>query len=82
MIDGKKQMPPELVRALCEYSSNISYQEEAMAYGMTKNGKFRHAYAGLPFVPKNGYYRYRTNPRPDTPEWIIAGSIKVLEVLK
>jgi hypothetical protein len=52
-----------------------NYQEEAMSYGMTNNGKFRHSYAGLPYVPKGGYYKYRTNPNPETPEWIIAGEI-------
>lgn len=79
---GKRdRMPPELVWAVCEYASDVDYQEEAMSYGYTPSGKFRHAWAGLPRVPVNGFYRYRTSPRPDTPVWIISGAIRVLRIL-
>ena len=27
------------------------YQDEAMSYGYTENGKFRHSYGGLPQLP-------------------------------
>lgn len=52
-----------------------------MKEGMTENGKFRHSYAGLKEIPKDGFYRYRTNPDPDTEEWIITGQIKVNRIL-
>jgi len=79
--NGKRIWPKELVWAECEYDNDIDYQEEAMSYGYTKKGKFRHSYAGLPKIPKNGSYKYRTNPNPNTVPWIISGAIKVKRVL-
>lgn len=80
--NGKKTlMPKDFVWAECEISADIDYQEEAMSYGYTKSGKFRHAYAGLPRVPENGYYTYRTNPNPKTAPWFISGKMKVLRIL-
>lgn len=73
--------PENFVWAEVEYEDGIDYQEQAMSYGYTENGKFRHAYAGLPYVPKGGFYRYRTNPNTQTAEWIITGGIRVLRVL-
>ena len=79
---GKKELFPEnFVWAEVEYAKDVDYQEEAMSYGYTENGKFRHAYAGLPKLPENGYYRYRTNPKPDTVPWIITGAMKVNRLL-
>ena len=81
MTGTPKCMPPELVWAECLYGMDRDYQEEAMSYGYTPSGKFRHAFAGLPRVPDGGYYRYRTNPDPRTPTWIITGEICVLRIL-
>ena len=79
---GEKTLfPKEFVWAICEYAADVDYQKEAMSYGFTANGKFNHAYAGLPYVPKNGFYRYRTNPNPETDPWIITGAMKVVRVL-
>lgn len=79
---GKKELFPEnFVWAEVEYAKDVDYQEEAMSYGYTENGKFRHAYAGLPKLPENGYYRYRTNPNPDTVPWVITGAMKVNRLL-
>lgn len=79
---GNKELFPEnFVWAEVEYAKDVDYQEEAMSYGYTDNGKFRHAYAGLPRLPENGYYRYRTNPKPDTVPWIITGAMKVNRLL-
>lgn len=81
-LNGKKELfPAEFVWAECEYACDKDYQEEAMKNGFTKNGSFRHSYAGLQKVPEGGYYRYRTNPDPETEEWIIAGKIKVKRIL-
>lgn len=77
----KTVFPENFVWALVEASADIDYQKEAMSYGYTKNGKFRHSYAGLPKLPINGCYHYRTNPNPNTPEWIIAGSMKIIKIL-
>lgn len=80
--NGKKELfPREFVWAECEYSCDIDYQDEAMKNGYTENGSFRYAYAGLQKLPENGCYRYRTNPDPNTEEWIITGKIKVNRIL-
>ncbi|MFR2909616.1 MAG: peptidoglycan DD-metalloendopeptidase family protein [Clostridia bacterium] len=79
---GEKELFPEnFVWAECEVAADHDYQDEAMSYGYSENGKFRHAYAGLPRIPKDGMYRYRTNPDPSTVPWIISGSMKVTKVL-
>ena len=77
----KELFPREFVWAECEYACDIDYQKEAIQEGMTKNGAFRHSYAGLKHLPENGSYRYRTNPDPKTEEWIITGAIKVIRIL-
>lgn len=79
---GKKELfPADFVWAECEYAMDHDYQDEAMSYGYTDNGKFRHAYAGLPRLPEDGYYRYRTNPNPDTVPWVITGAMRVKRIL-
>lgn len=80
-VNGKRVWPDNLIWAECLYSNDVDYNEEAMSYGYTKNGKFRHSYAGLPRIPKGGAYKYRTNPDPNTVAWVIAGAIKVERVL-
>lgn len=77
----KDLFPADFVWAECEYAMDVDYQEEAMSYGYTENGKFRHSYAGLPKLPTDGYYRYRTNPNPDTVPWIITGAMRVTRIL-
>lgn len=79
--DGKPHLPLNFVWAECEYIMGIDYQEQAMAYGYTKSGKFQHSLAGLPELPKGGYYRYRTNPKIDTVPWVITGAIKINKLL-
>lgn len=79
---GKKELfPSNFVWAECLVAADINYQEEAMSYGYTKSGKFQHSLAGLPKLPVDGYYKYRTNPRPDTVPWLITGAMKVNRIL-
>ena len=73
--------PANFVWAEVEYANDVDYQEEAMSYGYNQNGKFQHSYAGLPRVPENGAYHYRTNPNPDTDPWIITGAMRVKRLL-
>lgn len=73
--------PANFVWAEVEYADDIDYQEEAMSYGYNKNGKFQHSYAGLPRIPENGSYRYRTNPNPQTDPWVITGAMRVRRLL-
>lgn len=77
----KELFPSNFVWAECEYAMDVDYQEEAMSYGYNKNGNFQHSLAGLPKIPKDGYYRYRTNPNPDTVPWVITGAMKVNRIL-
>ena len=78
---AKDLFPANFVWCECEYAMDHDYQDEAMSYGYTENGKFRHSYAGLPKLPTDGYYRYRTNPNPDTVPWVITGAMKVKRIL-
>lgn len=73
--------PADFVWAEVEYAADVDYQQEAEAEGVTENGKFRHSYAGLKRLPTDGYYRYRTNPNPQTDPWIITGAMKVNRIL-
>jgi antitoxin component YwqK of YwqJK toxin-antitoxin module len=73
--------PNNFVWAEVDYANDVDYQEEAMSYGYNKNGKFQHSYAGLPRVPENGAYIYRTNPNPKTDPWVITGAMKVNRLL-
>lgn len=80
--DGEKTLfPANFVWAEVEYANDVDYQEEAMSYGYNANGKFQHSYAGLPKVPENGAYTYRTNPNPETDPWIITGAMRVKRIL-
>lgn len=80
---GEKELfPANFVWAEVEYANDVDYQDEAMSYGMTASGKFKHSLAGLPRLPENGSYRYRTNPNPETDPWVITGAMKVNRILK
>ena len=81
IIGGGTYLPYDFIWAECEYLADIDYQEEAMSYGYRKGNKFQHSLAGLPRVPEGGYYKYRTNPKPDTVPWVITGAIKVNKLL-
>lgn len=78
---GEKEFPKDFVWAEVDYVADVDYQDEAMSYGYTPSGKFQHSLAGLPKIPEGGYYRYRTNPNPDTVPWIITGAMKVKRLL-
>lgn len=91
---GEKEFPKDFVWARCSYTMDIDYQPESdeQGYMRTKvddqgnvteyrSDKYQHSLAGLHKLPKDGYYKYRTNPRPDTVPWIITGAIKVDELL-
>ena len=80
--NGEKTLfPKDFVWAEVEYAADVDYQQEANEAGINKNGNYEHAKAGLKHLPTNGYYRYRTNPNPETDPWIITGAMKVNRVL-
>lgn len=81
VIKVGRYFPKDFVWAEVEYAADEDYQKEAESYGYDEKGKFRHSFAGLPKIPKDGYYRYRTNPNPATDPWIITGAMKVNRIL-
>ena len=87
---GEKEFPKDFVWAKCLYTMDVDYQSESdeQGYMRTKSdgteyrsNKYQHSLAGLHKLPTNGYYKYRTNPRPDTVPWVITGQMKVVELL-
>ena len=48
---------------------------------MNGSGKYEHSQAGLPYIPKDGYYIYRTNANPNIPAMIITGAYRVKRAL-
>lgn len=75
------KFPNNFVWAEVEYANDINYQEEARQEGINKNGKYQHSLAGLKRMPVDGSYKYRTNPNPETGDWIITGAMKVNKIL-
>lgn len=73
--------PYNFVWAECDVAADRDYQLDAMSLGVNDKGSFVRSRAGLPYVPTDGYYKYRTNPDPNTAPWIISGAIKVNRIL-
>lgn len=78
---NKTLFPKDFVWAEVEYAMDVDYQMDAEAEGINANGKYQHSLAGLKKLPTDGYYKYRTNPNPETDPWIITGAMKVNKVL-
>lgn len=81
MIDGRYVFPDDLVFARCYYQADNDLSDESYKNGLTKNGKYQHSRAGIPRIPKNAFYRYRTNVDPTTEDWIITGAVFVDKIL-
>lgn len=88
--DNAPYFPYDFVWAECDYIMDVDYQEESdeQGYMRTKpdgttyrSDKYQHSLAGLPKLPDRGYYKYRTNPNPDTVPWIISGQMRVTRLL-
>lgn len=63
-----------------EYSALVDYQPLVNEKGRNKHGKVIPRNACMKEVPKDGFYRYRTNSNQVNP-WIICGSIKINRIL-
>ena len=61
--------------------SAYDYTIAAMEYGMTEKGKFIRTRAGLPYLPYDGHYFYRTSPNPKTVPWMLGDITEVFEIL-
>lgn len=93
--DDAPYLPYDFIWAECEYIMEIDYQDEAYEQGWQrtkiddKTGevihyrgrKYQHSLAGLQHLPTDGFYRYRTNPDPDTVPWVITGQMRVSKLL-
>lgn len=77
----RDRLPDNVVFFEVEYASDRDYQLEAWEYGVNGNGKYEHSQAGLPYIPKDGYYIYRTNANPNIPAMIITGAYRVKRAL-
>ena len=82
VIKVGKYFPRDFVWAEVEYADDKNYQKEAESYGYNEAGNFQHSLAGLPYLPTDGSYKYRTNANPATDPWIITGAMKVTRILK
>jgi len=77
---GNLLMKSDTVWCEVEYSDSIDYQLLANKNGTNKEGRVIPVKSYLKEIPKDGFYRYKTNPMMFE-DWIIAGAIKVLRVL-
>lgn len=77
----KSVMPNDLVFAECEIAADVDYQLQAFEYGISEKGAFNRTQAGLPMVPTDGFYKYRTNADPNTAPWYITGAMRVTRIL-
>lgn len=66
--------PDNQVWVQVEIHSDIVWQNIANEQGTCARDKY------LKFIPKNGYYKYKTNPNM-LGEWFISGEIKVNKIL-
>lgn len=87
--------PYNFIWAKCLYVMDVDYQAEAEERGYWKtrlnkqtgeyeeyrSDNYQHSYAGLNHLPTGGYYKYRTNPDPNTIPWVITGAMKVTKLL-
>lgn len=91
---GEPKFPEDFVWAECDYVMDVDYQSEADERGYWRTSvddegnvqeyrgtKYQHSLAGLKKIPQGGYYKYRTNPNPDTVPWVITGAIRVSRLL-
>lgn len=77
---GKHYMRDDCVWCEVEYRDDVNYQDKANARGINKKGILIRKNAFLDYVPKNGFYRFKTSPSMYG-EWIIAGEMKINRVM-
>ena len=65
----------------CEFAADVDYQLEAFEYGTSQKGTYSHTQAGVPYIPRDGFYKYRTNANPNSSPWYISGAIKITRIL-
>ena len=78
--NGKKYLRDDCVWCEVEYKDDVNYQEKANEAGRNKNGIVIPKNAYLKYIPKNGFYRYKTSPNMYG-SWIISGEMRILRVM-
>lgn len=80
---GQKQQHENFIWVKGYIAADVvsEYQREATHQGLTARGKYQHSMAGMQRIPVDGYYKYRTNPNPNTDPWLISGSMIITEIL-
>lgn len=79
-------IPKDVIFFEVEYAADPDlhkqYQRNAWELGMNDNGQYRNNQGGLPYIPKDSYYLYRTNSISEgaTP-MIITGAYKISRAL-
>ena len=79
-------IPKDVIFFEVEYAADPDlhkqYQRNAWELGMNDNGQYRNNQGGLPYIPKDSYYLYRTNSISEgaTP-MIITGAYKINRAL-
>lgn len=63
-----------------EYCTDVDYNLAAMVNGRSKNGGFDMKNACLDYIPKEGFYYYKTNPQMFD-RWIISGEMKINRIM-
>lgn len=79
-INGELMQRSDEVWREVMYSDSINYQDIANKNGTNKNGRIVPVKSYLRYIPVDGFYRYKTNPKRLGP-WIITGAIKVVKIL-
>ena len=77
--NGVKYQKDGTVWAAVEYHTDKCYADDANEAGW-RNGKWSAARAQLDYVPRGGYYKYKTNPTMKG-AWVIAGEMRVIRIL-
>lgn len=73
--DAKPSFRPDnQIWARILVNDNVNWQDVANQQGKSLRSKY------LKFIPKNGFYRYKTNPNMFG-DWIISGEMKIIDIL-
>ena len=63
-----------------EYCTDVDYNEIARMNGKTPIGNYNMKDACLDYIPKNGFYYYKTNHQMYD-QWVISGEMKIRRIL-
>lgn len=64
-----------------EYHTDVDYNAIARINGKSPKGSYNMRDACLSYVPRNGFYYYKTNPQMFD-RWVISGEMKINRILK